>query len=74
MTYADNGILANVPGQFVSQGSEGLPDPETATVEVQTAVVDADWAGRVTITYRRQLARHRKHSHWYWRAVRADAT
>lgn len=23
-------------------------------------------------TYRRQLVKHRKHSHWYWRAVRAD--
>jgi hypothetical protein len=38
-----------------------------------SADIDADYSGRVRITYRRQLARHRKHSHWFWRAVRADA-
>jgi hypothetical protein len=71
--YPDNGILARVPGQYVGQGSNGLPDPETATDQELTATVDAGWAGVVTITYRRQLAKHRKHSHWYWRAVRAEA-
>jgi hypothetical protein len=70
----DNGILATVPGQFVAEGSQGLPDPATAAVDELTATIDADWAGWVRITYRRQLARHRKHSHWYWHAVRADAT
>lgn len=70
--YPDNGILATVPGQFVAQASQGLPDAGTATEQEVSATVDADWAGVVTITYRRQLARHRKHSHWYWIAVRAD--
>jgi hypothetical protein len=70
--YPDNGILATVPGQYVSEGANALPDPETAADEEVTATIDADWAGVVKITYRRQLARHRKHSHWYWRAVRAD--
>lgn len=68
-----NGILARVPGEFVSLGSTSLPDPETATDQELTVTVDADWAGVVRITYRRHLVKHRKHSHWYWRAVRADA-
>jgi hypothetical protein len=69
--YPDNGILAKVPGQLVADGSKGLPDAESATADTMSAEIDADWAGRVRITYRRQLARHRKHSHWYWQAVRA---
>ncbi len=72
--YRDNGILAAVPGQCVSQGSKGLPDPETSNEQELTAVVDAEWAGVVRITYRRQFVKHRKHSHWYWQAVRADCS
>ena len=70
--YPDNGCLAGVPGEFVSQGSKGLPDPETSTEQEISATVDADWAGLARVTYRRKLVRHRKHSHWYWRAIRAD--
>jgi hypothetical protein len=73
MTYADNGILAKVPGEFIAMASKGLPDPETATEGTLSAEIDASWAGRVRLTYVRQLVRHRKHSHWYWLAVRADA-
>jgi hypothetical protein len=72
-TCPDNGILSTVPGEFVAQGSKGLPEPATAMAELRTATLDAAHAGRVTITYERALAKHGKSRHWYWRAVRADA-
>jgi hypothetical protein len=72
MQYPDNGIMASVPGQFIARGSQQLPDPETATEAEMSVTLEADFVGRVRITYRRQLARHRKHSHWYWAAVRAE--
>jgi hypothetical protein len=73
MIGMDNGILARVPGQFVALGAEQLPDPEAAQAGEQSVELDADYAGRVRITYDRTLAQHGKSRHWYWRAVRADA-
>jgi hypothetical protein len=48
-----DGILAKVPGEFVSAGSKGMPEPASATESTMGADVDANWAGRVRITYRR---------------------
>lgn len=70
---SDNGILTKVPGEYVAQGAQSLPDPATATADTMIVALDAGWVGPVCITYRRQLAQHRKHTHWYWHAVRADA-
>ena len=68
----DNGILASVPGDCVAQGMQQLPNAESATHEQVIADLDAREAGCVRITYRRRCLRHRKLTHWYWHAVRAD--
>ena len=73
MTYSDNGILAKVPGQFIGMASQGLPSPETATDTRMSATIDADWAGRVRITYERRNHRHGKSSCWTWAAIYAEA-
>lgn len=71
--YEDNGILARVPGQCVAEAMKLLPPVDTAENRVHDVVIDAEHAGRVRIFARRQLARHHKHSHWFWSAFRAEA-
>jgi len=71
-TDIDSGTLGAVPGQFIAQGAQGLPEPTTALAERISVVVDADWAGIVRIDYVRQKMRHGRHSHWAWVAVRAE--
>lgn len=67
----DNGILAQVPGEYVSQGKRDLPPPAAAEDRDYTAEVDAGHVGRVLITYRPQKHKRGKSSHWFWVAVRA---
>lgn len=70
--HIDNGILAIVPGDCVANGIHLLPEADAATIEYLSCDLDAREAGRVRITYRRRCLRHRKLTHWYWHAVRAD--
>lgn len=50
----DNGDLARVPSQCIAQASKTLPDPACAIDDEMCVEVDADWAGRVRLTFRRQ--------------------
>lgn len=52
--HVDNGILARVPGQFIAQASKSLPDPACAIADEICVEVDAAWAGRVRLTFRKQ--------------------
>ena len=72
MDDEDNGILASVPGEYISQGSRLLPEAATALQEHLSAVIDADWLGVVRVHYQRQKMRHGKDSHWAWVAYRAE--
>lgn len=51
---ADNGILARVPSMFVAQASKSLPDPACAVEDEMRVEIDAAWAGRVRLTFRKQ--------------------
>ena len=51
---ADNGILGRVPSQFVAQACKTLPDPACAVDDELCVDIDAGWAGRVRLTFRRQ--------------------
>lgn len=51
---ADNGILGRVPSQFVAQACKSLPDPACAVDDEMQVEIDAGWAGRVRLTFRRQ--------------------
>jgi hypothetical protein len=70
----DNGILASVPGQFVAQAGRLLPDPACAVDDEMSVEIDADWAGRVRLTFRkRRYSRPKgKSSYVAWLCWRAD--
>ena len=68
-----NGILASIPaGGITPDPHTLLPNPTTAEDRPYVVVVDVDHIGRVRMFYRRAKVRHRKHSHWYWAAFRAE--
>lgn len=68
----DNGILAQVPGQFIAQASQTLPPAGTAEDRDYDVEIDAGHLGAVRITFRKQKLKCAKHSHWFWLAQRAD--
>lgn len=68
----DNGILAQVPGQFIAQASQTLPPAGTAEDRDYPVEIDAGHLGAVRITFRKQKAKHGKSSHWFWSAKRAE--
>jgi len=51
---ADNGILGRVPGQYIAQASKSLPDPACVVADEMCVEIDAAWAGRVRLTFRKQ--------------------
>jgi hypothetical protein len=71
---ADNGILAQVPGQFTGAASMSLPPADSVARDaVLTVDVEAAHVGWVRLSFTPRLAKHRRHRHWYWSAFRADA-
>lgn len=68
----DANLLPTIPGEHVAGGAMSLPDPATATEDTMSATLDAEHAGRVTITYQRRKSRHGKSVHWAWVATHAD--
>lgn len=73
-TRDDNGILARVPGQYLAIASRSLPDPACAIADEMCVEIDADWVGRVRLTFkRRKYGRPRAKSSYYaWLCWRAD--
>lgn len=69
---ADNGILPQVPGEFIGQACQQLPSAETALADTMTADIDAGWVGTVRITFERTRYKRRKFVSKYWVATRAD--
>jgi len=77
-TDVDNGILARVPGQYIGQAIQSLPDAVTATMDEMTVEVDAGWAGRVRLKctkhrYRRSKGKFSATT-WICRHAEAVAT
>lgn len=68
----DNGILEQVPGQYVAQAALTLPPAATAEDRDYPVEIDAGHAGLVRITFWRQKTRRAKRTHWFWSAKRAD--
>jgi hypothetical protein len=70
----DNGILAQVPGQFTGAATTSLPPADSVARDaVLTVDVEAAHVGWVRISFAPRLAQHHRHKHWYWAAFRADA-
>ena len=70
MTGADR--LPTIPGEHVGGGAMSLPDPATATEDTMDATLDAEHAGRVTITYQRRRMTKGKTMRWAWVAISAS--
>jgi hypothetical protein len=69
----DNGILAKIPGDFISAGMRQLPPP-AAGVDAQPRAVTVQVPdhGAVQIAYALASYRHGRSRRWHWVAVRAD--
>lgn len=68
----NNGILAEVGGQYVSEAGKTLPAAATAEDRDYPVEIEAGHAGQVRIYFRRQKLKRAKHSHWFWLAQRAE--
>jgi hypothetical protein len=70
----DNGILAQVPGQFTGAAAVSLPPADSVARDaVLTIDVEAAHVGWLRLSFAPRLAKHGRHRHWYWSAFRADA-
>jgi hypothetical protein len=69
---ADDGLLAAMPGEFVGKASLTLPDPQMASQETMSVVIEAAWAGTVRIHFRRYRYTHLSRDAWKWSAYRAE--
>lgn len=68
----ENGILAQVAGEYVSRATKTLPPAGAAEDRVYEVVIEAGNAGIVRMLAKRQQAKHHKHSHWFWLVYRAE--
>lgn len=69
---SQNGILGKVPGDLIAGALRTLPDPSKPGPEHHEVIIDARGLGRVRLSVERKLARHRRHSHYYWAAWYAE--
>ncbi len=70
---ADNGILSRVRGDYIAQALATLQPPTRDGANQHQVVIDAGHLGAVRLYIERKQVRHRKHSHFYWAAYRAEA-
>ncbi|MCY1519212.1 hypothetical protein D9M68_539600 [compost metagenome] len=68
----ENGILAEVQGQYVAQASLTLPPAAGAEDRLYEVVIDAGHTGRVRLFFRKMKAKRGKFSHWFWAIKRAE--
>ncbi|MBB3006063.1 hypothetical protein [Cupriavidus alkaliphilus] len=67
-----NGILGRVQGNYIAAGLQTL-GPATATAPSHhKLLIDAGYLGTVRLFVEKKLARHNRHSHYYWAAYRAE--
>jgi hypothetical protein len=64
-------LLSSIPGHYVAQALNTLPDPETAAEEYQQAVIEVPGVGRVRFTCRRHRHMRGKSTHHFWVAIEA---
>lgn len=67
-----NGILAQVQGHHVAAALQTLPRATADAPHHHEVLVDAGHLGTVRLFIVKKLARHNRHSHYYWSAYRAE--
>ena len=70
----ENGILARVPGPFISSGAATLPRASDLQEEglLREVTVETPELGSVRLTYVLSTYRHKRNRQWHWVATRAD--
>lgn len=68
----DNGILARIRGDLVSQALRTLPAPSVTSPATAAVIMEVEGIGTVQFSVARKLAKRGKHSHYYWSAERAE--
>ena len=69
-----NGILARVPGAYISAGAGKLPPPDRSQEgePIRKVVLDVPELGAVRITYLLNQYGHGKNRFWHWLATHAE--
>ncbi|MCO4864405.1 hypothetical protein MKD38_22220 [Cupriavidus sp. WGlv3] len=67
-----NGILAQVQGHHVAAALQTLPRATADAPNHHEVLVEAGHLGTVRLFVVKKLARHNRHSHYYWSAYRAE--
>jgi len=72
ITNPANGILARIPGDYVTDAKVSLAPPTAAGPSHAEVVIEAGDAGTVRVFFERRQARHHKSSYYFWCAYRAE--
>lgn len=70
--YAENGILAKIPGDLIGRAAQSLPAAGDGQPLETTVEVEAGHLGRVRITYHLKRSRRGKWTNWFWAASFAE--
>ncbi|ABF12334.1 hypothetical protein Rmet_5475 (plasmid) [Cupriavidus metallidurans CH34] len=71
-TPGANGILGRIPSQYVSAAVNLLPPAASTTASHQEIELAAGPVGKVRFFAEKKLARHHRHSHYFWSVYRAE--
>ncbi|AQV94738.1 hypothetical protein BJN34_12695 [Cupriavidus necator] len=67
-----NGILGQVQGHYFAAGLQTLGPATHDSPSHHEVLVEAGLLGTVRLFIEKELARHNRHSHYYWSAYRAE--
>lgn len=68
----DNGILASIPGEYVSKATSGFPEAVTVPWKtVRESELEVPGIGRVRFTAEAMNFKHGRSTHYYWSVKRA---
>ena len=71
MIDSKENILRLIGGEYVSAATKTLPDPNTASDDLQETVIEVPNLGKVRFTCRRVKSKHHKSVNVFWNAIAA---
>jgi hypothetical protein len=69
---SETNILARISGEYIGSAARGLSDAETASEEIQEAIIHVPSEGAVRITFKRLVHKRGRSSHFFWTAEKAE--
>ncbi len=66
-------VLDRIPGDIIGKACNALPDPATAQIDSQEAIIEVPGLGRILITFRYATHKHGKTRQAFWVAHKAVA-